>query len=219
MRWFLDMCIILYSAGEGDRPDLNKKTKKFIEEKGVNTFLTCYYIKERDLPKYLERQKIILDEIIKKINDDSYTLYNSQKSYKLTNRDKKKLIKLLLLSKTINKAEDRIKSIMNLFSELERRINSFLQNYIDEFVVPVGEIDQELRSHLMSFINIGKSNKNYSDTCILASAIQENNNKQLIIITADKNDWNKELLQEVYNHYNLKKKYPKLPDINYLQDL
>ena len=214
MRWFLDMCVILYSAGEGDRPDLNKKTKKFVEQKGGDDFLLCYYIKEVDIPKYLERQQIILGEIIKKINNDSYALYPSQKASKLTGRDKKKLIKLLLLSKTIGNTEEKIKSLIKLFSELERRINHFLQKYIDGFVVPLGEIDFELKSCLFTWLA-----PNNSDSKIIASAIQEHNKQRLKIITADKKDWTGDLLREVHNNFKLKKKYSELPKISYIQEM
>jgi len=40
-----------------------------------------------------------------------------------------------------------------------------------------------------------------------------------MIITADKKDWTKELIEEVHNDPNLKKVYTKLPEIKYVQDL
>lgn len=219
MRWFLDMCIILYYAGEGDKPDFNKKTRRFVQEKNENKFLLCYYVRDINLPKWLERQKIILREITRKLQNNFYILYTSLESSKLTSQDKKKLTKLLILSQSFANDDEKIDKLTKIFSELERRINYFLTNYIDEFVIPVVEIDFELKSHIFTFLNLGSFIKNDSDAKTIASAIQENNNQNLIILTADKSDWNKELLQEVHNHYNLKKKYPKLPDINYLQDL
>ena len=38
-------------------------------------------------------------------------------------------------------------------------------------------------------------------------------------MTADKKDWKKELLEEIHEDLFLKKEYPKLPKIEYLQDL
>jgi len=220
MRWFLDMCIVLYYAGEGDRPDFNKKTRKFVERKKEDSFLLCYYIKEINLPKWLERQKIILKEIAKKLSDKSYTLYSSSESLKLTDRDKKKLIKLLVLSQNIANTEEKISKITRIFFELERRINYFLKNYIDETVVPVSDIDFKLKSCLFTWLALeNPGNPNDSDAKTLASAIQEHNKKELKIITADKKDWNKELLEEVHNDIVLNKKYPKLPEIKHLQNL
>ena len=40
-------------------------------------------------------------------------------------------------------------------------------------------------------------------------AIQEHNKKEVVIITADKKDWTKELLEEVHNNFSLKKTYEK----------
>ncbi len=218
MRKFLDMCIIFYYVGEGDRPDLNKKSREFVKQKRESKFLVCYYIKEKDIPKWLRRQKIVCREVLKSLKDSSYKIYSSNESKDLISRDRKKGIKFLTLFRNVNSLES-LNELEKIFLYFEQQINEFLNKYIDEFVIPVGEIDQELRSHLMSFINIGESNKNYSDVCILASAVQEHNKKELKIITADKSDWNKELLQEVQYHYNLNKKYPKLPNINYLQNL
>ena len=219
MRWFLDMCIILYYIGEGDKEIFVKKSRQFINEKGQDEFLLCYYIKDENLPKWIDRQKILFRELIKQINDPDYAPYSSQESKKLYERDKKKIIKLITLFRGFSDKKQIIKNFERAVQEIEIRIDIFIKDKIDKIVIPISDIDFELKSHLFTFLNLGSAVKNDSDAKTIASAIQENNNKQLIIITADKNDWNKELLQEVHNHYNLKKKYPKLPDINYLQDL
>ncbi|MFH1358535.1 MAG: hypothetical protein ABIH37_01460 [archaeon] len=219
MRWFLDMCIILYYIGEGDKEIFIKKSKQFINEKGQNEFLLCYYIKDENFPKWIDRQKILFRELIKQINDANYKPYSSEESKRLYERDKKKIIKLMTLLRSFSDKKKIIKSFERAVQEIEIRINIFIRDKIDKLVIPVSEIDFELKSHIFTFLNLGSSVKNDSDAKTIASAIQENNKQNLIIITADKTDWNKELLQEVHNHYNLKKKYPKLPDINYLQDL
>ncbi len=218
MRWFLDMCIVLYYIGEGDRPDLNKKTLIFVKEKEESIFLLCYYIKEVDIPKWLRRQKIAYREVLKSLKDKSYSLYSSKEAKNLTSRDKKKVVKLLTIFKNFETINS-IDKIERIFLYLEQQINEFFQRYIDEFVIPVGEIDFELQSHLKDFLNLGSVIKNDSDAKTIASAIQEHQNKELVIITADKNDWNKELIEEVHNHYALKKKYKKLPEIKYLQNM
>jgi hypothetical protein len=218
MRKFLDMCIILYYIGEGDRPDLNTKVLKFVKSKEQDNFLLCYYIKEVDIPKWLKRQRIVYGEVLKKLKDPSYNLYSSRESEILIPRDKKKGLKLLTIFKNV-KLEDSLNKVSKISLYIEQQINEFLKRYIDEFVIPISDIDFELKSHLFTFLNLGSVVKNDSDAKTIASAIQENNNQNLTIITADKSDWNKELLQEVHNHYNLKKKYPRLPEIRYLQDL
>ncbi len=216
MRWFLDMCIILYYIGEGDNPNLNKKANNFVNNK-KGDFLICYYIKDISLPKWLKRQKILLREAVRKLKNPLYILHSSSESSKLTKRDKKKLKKIIISSRNLTNQE-AVSKFEKLYFIIENSINSFLKKYIDEFVIPVNEIEFELKSHLMSFLNLGNSIKNDSDARTLASAIQEHNNMPLIIITSDKKDWNKELLEEVKNHIKLNKKYPNLPEIKYLQD-
>ena len=104
------------------------------------------------------------------------------------------------------------KSINQIFNLLQARISHFIKIYIDEVVIPESEIVFELKSCLSTWL------RNDSDARTIASAIQEHQNKKLIIITADKKDWTKELLEEVHNNIELKKEYPSLPKIEYLQN-
>ncbi len=218
MRCFLDMNIILYYVGEGNNEELEEKSKKFLGEKGEDIFLLCYYIKDMDLPKWLDRQKSIFKELIKKVEDDSYVLYSSKDSSKLTSRDKRKIAKLLMAFQKKGMPTGLLKNLKNISYELERRINEFLQDFIDEFVIPINDIDKELVSHLNSFISLGESRLNISDVKTLASGIQEHNNKKLTLITADRKDWTKDFLGEVQYHPSLNKRYPSLPKIQYIQD-
>src|SRR3989339_355622 len=107
-----------------------------------------------------------------------------------------------------------IEAVNEIFNLLPARINYFIKVYIDEIVIPELEIDFKLKSCLFTWLN-----PNDSDANTIASAIQEHNKKELKIMTADKKDWKKELLEEVHEDLFLKKGYPKLPKIEYLQDL
>lgn len=221
MKWFLDMCIVLYYIGEGDKEIFIKKSKQFINgKKEGDKSLLCYYIKDENLPKWINRQRILFRELIKQINNPNYEPYSSEESKKLYDRDKKKIIKLITIFRKFSDKKEIIEKFENAVQEIEIRINIFLKEKIDEFVIPISEIDFELKSHLFTFLNLGSAIKNDSDAKTLASAIQEHNrNKHLTIITADRSDWKKDLLEEVHYHYSLKKKYPELPKIKYLQDL
>ena len=221
-RYFLDMCIILYYAGEGDSEILIKKSKQFVEKKQDNYFLLCYYIRDENLPKWINRQRILLRELIRQLKEERYVPYSSEESKRLYERDKKKILKFITINRNYTDKKKMIMFFEDIFQEIEKRINNFLKEKIDEFVIPIDEIDFKLKSHLFSFLNLGSSIKNDSDAKTIASAIQEHNKtnreltKELTIITADKTDWNKELLAEVHNSIYLKKKYPKLPEIRYL---
>lgn len=204
------MCIILDYVLEENRGERVRKTRNFINDKKENSFLLCFYVKDENIPKWIERQKILLREFVKQTDKD-YDPYSSEESRKLTPRDKKKISKL---NRSPENREEIIRRTINTTNEIERGINSFIESKIDEFVTPVSEIDPDLKGHLFTWL---KSND--SDAKTIASAVQEHNRKELKILTADKKDWRKELLDEIHNDFELKKKYPKLPVIKYSQNL
>lgn len=212
------MCIVLYSIGEGDKKELVDKSVLFAKNKKADKFLLCYYILEDNIPRWLKRKRVIFREVLRQAKDSSYSPYSEKECSCLWDKDKNQILKLVSLAYSLNDKKEVINHFENAYQETERRINEFLKGYIDEFVIPVSEIDFELKSHLMSFLNLGNPIKNDSDARTIASAIQEHKNQELIILTSDKKDWNKGLLEEVNNHMNLKKKYPKLPEIKYIQN-
>ena len=60
---------------------------------------------------------------------------------------------------------------------------------------------------------------NISDANTIASGIQENKNKEVILVTADKQHWTKDNLEwALPEHSPLRKEYPNLPQIKYIQD-
>ena len=223
MRWFLDMCIILYFIEDGDKEVLVRKSHKFINEKNKDKFLLCYYIKNENIPRWLSRQRILFKEIIEQIDNldnPNYIPYTSKNSGALYDRDKNKIAKLVTFFRNTYDKKDFRKKLDNTYLEVEQRINSFIKDYIDEFVIQIETIDSELKSSLMNYLNIGNPVKNESDAKTMSSAVQEHNNKELCIITADKTDWTKENLEwAVPISSNLSKKYPSLPEIRYIQNI
>ena len=214
MRWFLDMCIILDYINEGDNKNIVTKTISFVSQKKENKFVLCYYIKEENIPKWLNRKRIIFREILRQIKDSSYIPQSDKECNNLWERDKNQVLKLVSFTNTFQDKTETIKSFENVYQEIERRIKEFIEKNIDELVIPINEIDQNLKSCLFSWLT-----PNDSDSKTIASAIQEHNKKEVVIITADKKDWTKELLEEVHNDFSLKKIYVKLPEIKYVQDL
>jgi len=211
MRYFLDMNLPVYFCMQIGHP-LEKKAKLFIENKDNSSFLLCGYIVTRNLPKWLKRQRVVLFEFNQKIQDKDYDLFSSEQSNILFPKDKIFANRLIL---SYNQSQDKkqfVENINQIFNLLQARIYYFIRTYIDEVVIPESEIFFELKSCLFTWL------RNDSDARTIASAIQEHKNKKLIIITADKKDWTKELLEEVHNDISLKKKYPELPKIEYLQN-
>jgi hypothetical protein len=214
MRWFLDMCIILGYINEGDNQKIINKTISFVNQKKEDKFVLCYYIKEDNLPKWLNRKRIIFREILRQIKDTSYKPYSDNECSQLWEKDKNQVLKLAALSNTFQDKTKIIESFENVYQEIERRIKEFIEKEIDELVVPIKEIDLELRSSLFTYLG-----NNMSDANTLASGIQENKNKEVILITADKQHWTKDNLEwALPEHSQLRKEYPHLPGIKYIQE-
>lgn len=213
MRYFLDMNIPIYFCMQMGDP-LEIKAREFIKNKGTNSYLLCSYIINTNLPRWMNRQQSILFEFNQKVKDNSYTFFTSDRSKILLQKDKVFTERLFL---NYNKSKDKdnfVKTVNDIFNLLRSRIEYFIKFYINEVVIPESEIDFDLKSCLFTWLN-----PNDSDAKTIASAVQEHNLRDLDIITADKKDWKKELLEEIHNNVLLKKKYPKLPNIGYLQDL
>jgi len=213
MRYFLDMNIPVYYCMQIGHP-LEVNSKKFVENKQESIFLLCDYIVSRNLPRWLRRQKIILFEFNQKIENKDYTLFSTKQSKILFQKDKIFVNKLILRYEKSKNKISFVEQVNKIFNLLQARINYFIKKCIDEIVIPESEIDFNLKSCLFTWLD-----GNDSDAKTIASAVQEHNKKELEIMTADKKDWTKELLIEVHNNIALKRKYSKLPNINYLQDL
>ena len=206
------MCIILYYVSR-EKSFLHIKATEFINNKR-DIFLICFYIIENDMPKYLKRQQIIISEVIRKIRNENYKIGESTEGSFLYGRDKQKAEKLFLQSKLVKNKLDFINKLKDSQKGEEVIIRYFIK-YKVEKVVPVNEIDRELKSNLLSFLE-----GNISDANILASGILHHQKEELALITADKTHWTKENIEwAVPEQSNLRKKYPKIPEINYIQEL
>jgi hypothetical protein len=211
MRYFLDMSLIIhycYRIGL----DIEGKVIKFIDEKGENLFLVCYYIVDENLPRWIRRMRIIFKEIKKKINNPEYELWSSQESKLLFKKDKINGEKILKRCELTKNKKEFLEIMERGWIYAETRVRIFLRDLIDEKVISINEIDPELKSALFTFLN------NMSDAMTLASGIQEHNRKELILITTDKEHWTKDNLEwALPEHSAIRRKYPKIPEIKYIQ--
>jgi hypothetical protein len=209
MNWFLDMCIIIYYSSKGESI-FYKKSLAFIEKHKGEKFLICKYITSNDMPKWIKRQRVIVDEAVKKIKDQSYDFETSEGWKLLYSKDKATVEKLVLASKFNSNKEEYIKLIINSQKEIELEINRVVGTLCEE-VLPIEEIDFDLKSSIYTFT------KNHSDSNILASGIQLHQKRDIKIMTGDKKDWNENNLSWVFeSRPDLAKKYPKIPKINYI---
>ena len=71
---FLDMCIIIHYAKYNPELENCRKITNLIKNKKEINFLTCCYILEINLPKWINRQKIVVEELKRKVKDNSYEI-------------------------------------------------------------------------------------------------------------------------------------------------
>jgi len=210
MNFFVDMCIVVFCSDKTSKE--HDRIMQVMNKKQEEKIIICHYILEENLPKWIQRQKVILEEVVKKIKDPVYELESSEISGKiLFPNDITRVKKLLAAYSLSNKKEEFCKLLVKNQIDMFQRINFFLRKIVDKKVVPINSIKFELKSAIFSII------KNNSDAMTLASGIQYNQEEKIILLTADKKDWTKENLEwALPEHSPLRKEYPDLPEIKYL---
>lgn len=201
MDQFLDTGIIIGYAQDEEKAVLFVKNKKEV-------FIVCYFVLEKDIPSLTKRMRIIINEVKNKLKDKDYQI-NKKEIYP---RDVERVKKFLSL-KEVNKLTDLefISFLENFQSVFEFRIDFFIQKLISKKVIPIREIDFELKSSLFTYT------QNHSDANIIASGIQYHQEEDIILVTSDRNDWTKNNLDwAIPEHSELRKKYPKMPKIKYV---
>ncbi|MBT4376471.1 hypothetical protein HOD29_03790 [archaeon] len=207
MNWFLDMNLIVYYSLEMGHP-LEEKARLFLKKKGNSKFFLCEYIQKENLPRWLKRQ----EEILRMFNASVSGQQIGESEIYLFGKDKIFLNRLILMHKNSKDKEKFKLNINKIFSFVNIKSKLFLEKYIDKFVIPIKDIHFELFSSLNTYL------QNISDAKTIASGIQEHQGNKLTLITADKKDWTKELIEEVHNDIVLSKKYVSLPKVEYLQN-
>jgi len=201
---FLDTSVIIgYAQDEG-------KFVLFVKNKREN-FVVCYFVLERDIPSLVKRMRIIINEVKNKLKDKNYEIQTKE----LYNQDLVRIQKFLSLKETQKYSDEKFIDFLDNFQSIfEFRVNFFIQKLIDQRVIPVKEIKFELKSSLFTYT------KNHSDSNIIASGIQHHQESEIVLVTSDKQDWTKENLEwAIPEHSDLRKKYSKIPKIQYIQDL
>jgi len=214
MNWFLDMCILIFYANPSE--NLSAKTRKFVNSMGSDILAVCFYITDKNLPKWIERQRVSLKEIRRFYDNSSYHIGSSEESKILFREDIIEAKKIAILS--LNKTENKEKAYELLKRNQEFLINNlnyFIKKFVDKKVIPIENIDFELKSSLFTYLT-----PNDSDANTVASGIQYHQQEKATLLTGDTTDWTKELLENaVVYHTILNKKYPDLPEIKYMKDL
>ncbi|MDP3027522.1 MAG: hypothetical protein Q8N63_07490 [Nanoarchaeota archaeon] len=210
MNFFVDMCIVIFYSDKTSKE--YSKVMQIVNKKQEEKIIICYYILDENLPKWIQRQKVILEEVVKKIKDPVYELGNSERAkMTLFPNDITRAKKLLAVYSLSDKKEEFYSLLVKNQIDMFQRINFFLRNVVDKKVVPINSIIFKLKSAIFSIIN------NHSDAMTLASGIQYHQEEKIILLTADKKDWTKENLEwALPEHSQLRKEYPNLPEIRYI---
>ncbi|MDP3027179.1 MAG: hypothetical protein Q8N63_05700 [Nanoarchaeota archaeon] len=212
MNWFLDMCIIIFYAEVGGK--YYQKTETFVKNKKDKRFFVCFYITKENMPRWIKRQKIILRLLKKKLDNFSFEIEEDSQHKELYPKDVVKLKKFIMKVSSSKNLIEEYQIIRRNQEIMLRRVDFFMKNIIDKEVIPIKEIDFELKSTLFTFL------QNHSDAMTLASGIQCHQQEELKILTGDKNDWNKNNLEWTFSSRpDLAKKYSKIPEIKYIQNL
>ena len=201
MDQFLDTGIIIGYAQDEEKFVLFVKNKK-------EKFIVCYFVLEKDVHSLCKRMRIIINEVKNKLKDKDYQI-NKKELYP---RDVERVNKFLSL-KEINKLTnlefvDFLENFQRIF---EFRIDFFIQKLINKKVIPIREINFELKSSLFTYT------QNHSDANIIASGIQYHQEEEIVLVTSDRNDWTNDNIDwAIPEHSELRKKYPKIPKIKYV---
>jgi len=213
MRWFLDMCFIIYYASETNNP-LEDKVRILVENK-KESYLVCFYILDKNLPDWIKRNKDIIFQAKTIVESEEKNPNLDQGSGILLKKQNAQLKKLLNQYSISNNKKDFFVNIKKRLIYLEGKIRFFIEKYVDKKVIPVEKINPELRSSLLTYLD-----NNISDANTIASGVQENKNNRVILITSDKQHWTKDNLEwALPEHSQLRKEYPNLPEIKYVQEL
>ncbi len=196
---FLDTNVIInfvnYQKDKSD--EITTKCYSYIVNK-QEKFIVCYAVM-RELSNIMTKLSVIHKEVLKKIDNESYSLADSKN---LSKKDVPFVEKLYLVHKGVN--ERRLKEIFSSERDIfEIEIERFLKNKADIKVISTDEIKVELVNVIREII------ENYADCQILASALQYQKDKELFLfVTADKKDLNP-------NNYDYLKDYGILKDYKF----
>lgn len=202
---FLDTNVIInYANYQKDRSEeiIAKCYFYVINKKG--RFLVCYAVL-RELSNIMTKLSVLHKEVLKKIENENYSLKESKY---LSKKDVLFAEKLFLTNKELdkNKLKEIFASERDIFGiEIDR----FLKSKVDARVIPLDQIKIELVNAFRDIV------ENYADCQILASALQhQKDNETFLIVTADKKDLNPNNYEYVKSYGILKDyKFPELHNL------
>ena len=174
---FLDTNVIINFANyQKDKSDEITSRCYFYIANKKGRFVVCYAV-IRELNNAISKRSIIHNEVLEKIEKETYSLGESKN---LSKKDIPFAEKLYLVYKEYDK--DKLKELFASERDIfEIEIDKFLKNKIDLRVIPLEQVKVELVNALRDII------ENYADCQILASALQYQQDKEIFFfVTADR---------------------------------
>lgn len=210
--FFLDMGLIVgYASYMENSPSTDiyaKPSLKFVEKFEKDEFVTCHHIVDNDLPKFQKRRQVLRDEIRKKLRNPKYKIDSDE----LYPRDIERAESICKLKDKLPGGEAEVFQLITEIDEtFDARIVYFLNNKISKVVIPISQIDKKLRSHFFTFT------QNWSDSNIIASAVQYNTENPIHVVTTDKKDFWK-LEEWLGMDIIISEKYS-VPEVSYIMNL
>ena len=175
MDTFLDTCIILSRFDNKDK--YYERICIFLDDPEQK--IISLYQEQEEIPNLFLRKKKVINEALRLFKNSHHSI-----SFEgLTNKEKLLLKNLATRIRLGKETETDLKNKLREMILWETKVSSYLQTKISRKVVPIAEIKNNL-----VFI-IKKANQNSADAKIIASAIQEHQENELVAFTLDKNDW------------------------------
>jgi len=177
---FFDTNVIINYASFSKKVNLkiNRICFDYIKSKN-GKYILCRYV-EDEIKNRIKKRKVVHQEVISKLKDNSYEIGNSDISKSLSDRDIIYAKKLYELYKS-EKADDISFIFLSERAEFEKKIEFFLKTQVDELLLKKEEIEVDLIHILFSLID------EYADCKVLASALQIQKDRPVFfLVTVDK---------------------------------
>lgn len=196
---FIDTSVIISNFRQKDK--FHIVCERFINNNSA--LIISFYQKNKELPYFLKRARI-------KAGLTKRLIFSPDKEIpsikELTKEDKSQIKKILSQYELgIIEIKDIFENI-SITYDFQRKINRFLKTRIKRTVTK--NINENIVNILFKF------NNNKADSRIIASAIQEHQQNQLVLVTTDKKDWKQEYIEKSCTDNS----YKKIPEVRFLQD-
>ena len=182
MDTFLDTCIILSRFDDKDK--YYERICIFLDDPQPK--ILSLYQEQEEIPNLFRRKKKVINEALHFFKNPLHPVNYGG----LTNKEQAVLRSLISKIKFNKETEEDLREKLREIINWETKVNLYIQSKITRKVIPISEINLDL------VLLIRAVNQNSADAKIIASAIQEHQENELVAFTLDKNDWKIKSIKE-----------------------